>query len=268
MSITPSVPVLRGRKNTALEFDGSELVLRRAAKEHRIPLAAVAAVRAGRRSVEVVLTAAPGTAPAVHRIEDVGETAARAFAGAVGAALPPESDRAADGTALVTVRTVDAERARARKRLWGWLGTLAFLLVHGVLGLLAAADGPPELVLVVGVGAFCTGVFLLAALRCLPFGKPSWRLATDGITVIARYDGFVDGMHLYKFADLTGRPYAYAPRDYRGEQVEVIYDPGDPFNGVERQFLLGRGIMLLPLCFFGALALVCFLLTVVVALAS
>lgn len=71
-----------------------------------------------------------------------------------------------------------------------------------------------------------------------------------------------------KFADLTGRPYAYAPRDYRGEQVEVIYDPGDPFNGVEREFLLGRGIMLFPMCLLGALALVCFLLTLLVALTA
>jgi hypothetical protein len=268
MSITPSVPVLRGRKNTALEFDGSALVFRRAANEHRIPLAAVAAVRAERRSVEVTLTAAPGTAPPAHRIEDVGETAARAFAEAVGAALPPVSDRAADGAALVTVRTLDSERARARKRLWGWLGTLAFLLVHGVLGVLTSASDTPELVLVVGVGAFCTGVFLLAGLRVMPFGKPSWRLSKDGVTVIAQYDGYVDGMHIYKFADLTGRPYAYAPRDYRGEQVEVIYDPGDPFNGVEREFLLGRGIMLFPMCLLGALALVCFLLTLLVALTA
>ncbi|WP_328872803.1 hypothetical protein OHT76_23355 [Streptomyces sp. NBC_00287] len=265
MSITPpSVPVLRGRKNTLLQFDGSALILRRGDKEHHIPLAAVALVRSDGRAVEVVLTASGGSAPpVVHRVEDVGESAAGAFASAVIGALPSPSPGSGpvDGSSLVTVRTIASEVARKRKRLWSWLGALAFVLVHVVETVLVTVAGDPALSVLVWMCAFCSGVLGLAALRVMPFGKPRWRLATDGVTVIARYKEYVDGMYVYDFTDLGGRPYAYAPHDYRGDQVELVYDPSDPFNGVERQFVLGRRALLFPMYLFGIPAVFFFLLS-------
>jgi hypothetical protein len=261
MSITPSVPVLRGRKNTDLRFDGSALVLRRADKEHHIPLAAVARVHGERRTVEVVLRAPDGSRPVVHRIEDVGEAAATAFAAAVNAALADVSDPAADGSSLVGVRTLDSESTRARQRRWAWLGALAFVLLHGVEGVLVTAAGSPDLAILIGLGGFCSGALLLAATSLMPFGKPRWRLYKNGVTVIARYEGYIDGMYVYNFTALDGRPYAYAPYDYRGEQVELVYDAGDPFNGVERQFVLGRGTLLFPMLLFGVPGLLIFLCT-------
>ncbi|MGX1132070.1 hypothetical protein RKD49_004260 [Streptomyces glaucescens] len=268
MSITPSVPVLHGRKNTELRFDGSALLLRRAHKEHHIPLAAVARVHGERRTVEVVLRAPDGSRPVVHRIEDVGESAATAFAGAVNTALPDVSDPAADGSALVRVRTLDSENARARKRRWVWLGALAFVLVHVVEGMLVTAAGSPDLSILIGLGGFCSGALLLTATSLMPFGKPQWRLHKDGVTVVARYEGHIDGMYVYNFTALDGRPYAYAPYDYRGEQVELVYDAADPFNGVERQFVLGRGTLLFPMLLFGVPGLLVFLGTLALLFAA
>ncbi|WP_395572812.1 hypothetical protein [Streptomyces sp. BK79] len=261
MSITPSVPVLRGRRKTSLRFDGSALVLSRAGREHHIPVAAVARVRGERGDVEVVLRAPHGVEPAVHRVEDVGESAARAFAGVVDAALPEAADPAVDGSALVRVRTLDAERARIRKRWWAWPAALAFVLPHVVVGWIAAEAGSPEVSVLVGVGCLISGILGAAAISARPYGKPRWRLTTDGVTVIARYKEFVDGMYVYDFTALDGRPYAYAPHDYRGEEVEIVYDPEDPLNGVERQFLLGRGIQLFPMYLFGIPAVLFSLLT-------
>ncbi|MEJ8641234.1 hypothetical protein WKI68_06575 [Streptomyces sp. MS1.HAVA.3] len=48
MSITPSIPVLRGSRGSDLRVTGEELILRRARQEYRIPFAAVALVHAER----------------------------------------------------------------------------------------------------------------------------------------------------------------------------------------------------------------------------
>ncbi|MFJ8081878.1 hypothetical protein ACIQ6Y_14830 [Streptomyces sp. NPDC096205] len=260
MSIMPpSVPVLRGRKKTSLRFDGSALVLSRKDQEHHIPLEAVESVRGEGRAVEVRLWGPQGGRAVVHRVEGIGEAAAEAFAGAVGAALPQARQGGAvvDGSALVTVRTVRAEHARLRKRRWIWVGTLAFLLVHVVETVIVSAEDPALSVLI-WMGAFCSGGLGVIAIRTVPFGTSAWRLRRDGIAVIARYDGFVDGMHVYRFSDLTGRPLAYAHREYRGEEVEVVYDPGDPFVGHERKFILSRKVMVLPMLLSGGLGLFMF----------
>ncbi|MFE6331931.1 DUF3592 domain-containing protein [Streptomyces sp. NPDC057798] len=253
MSIMPSVPVLRGRKNTSLQLDGSVLVLRVREQEHRIPLAAVAQVRSERRSVEVVLTAPRGSRPAVHRLDDVGEAAADAFAGAVNAALPDGSGPAVDGSALVTVRTLDDERRKVRLRRAIRLGWLALILVFAGETVLLTLTDDAEMIFLIWMcgplGAACVHV----GVRLTPFDKPAWRLPRHGVTVVAQYDGYHDGMHVYAFTDLSGKQYGYTPPGYQGDTVEVVYDPRDPFSGTERSMLIGRSTLLIPLIIFGGL---------------
>ncbi|MCL7428822.1 hypothetical protein [Streptomyces sp. YS415] len=269
MSIMPSVPVLRGRKNTSLQLDGSVLVLRVREQEHRIPLAAVAQVRSERRSVEVVLTAPHGSRPAVHRLDDVGEAAADAFAGAINAALPDGSGPAVDGSALVTVRTLDDERRKVRLRRAIRLGWLAVILVFTGETVLLTLTGDAEMIFLIWMcgplGAACVHV----GVRLTPFDKPAWRLPRHGVTVLAQYDGYHDGMHMYAFTDLNGKEYGYPSPGYRGDRLEVVYDPHDPFSGAPRDQLIGRGVMLLPLIFFaglGGLMLLLILLMIPAAL--
>ncbi|MEV0172727.1 hypothetical protein AB0I00_16615 [Streptomyces sp. NPDC050803] len=253
MSIMPSVPVLRGRKNTSLRFDGSALILQRRDEEHHIPLAAVAQVRCERRAVEVVLTAPHGSRSTVHRLDDVNEVAAGAFAGAVNAALPAVSEPAADGSALVTVRALDDESRELRLRRAIRIGWLALILAFAGESVLLSYTGDPEMIILVWVGGLVGAVSVHVGARLTPFGTPAWRLSKHGITVLGLYDGYHDGMHVYAFTDLNGKKYGYASQRYRGDQVEVVYDPRDPFNGNARDQLVGRGIMLLPLIFFGGL---------------
>ncbi|CCK28585.1 hypothetical protein BN159_4206 [Streptomyces davaonensis JCM 4913] len=254
MSIMPpSVPVLRGRKDTQLQFDGAALILRRRDAEHHIPLAAVAQVRSAGRVVEVELTAPPGSRWAVHRIEDVSEDAGRAFTAAVATALTGVSEPAADGSALVTVRTLHDENREFRLRRAIRLGWLVVILVFIGETVLLTNTGDPELSVMVWMGGLTAAVSVHVGVRLSPFGRPAWRLPKHGVTVMAQYDGYFDGMHVYAFTDLNGKKYGYTPNGYRGDEVEVVYDPRDPFTGTERSRLIGRGVLLLPLIFFGGL---------------
>ncbi len=252
MSIMPpSVPVLRGRRDTQLQFDGSALVLRRRDKEHRIPLAAVARVHSAGRVVEVELTAPPGGRPAVHRIEDVGEDAGRAFTDAVTTALSGVPEPAADGSALVTVRTLHDENRQIGQRRAIRLGWLALILVLAGETVLLTLTEDAEMIFLVWIcgflGGVCVHIGVLSLMMCIR-DRPK-----HGVTVLARYDGYHDGMHVYAFTDLNGKQYGYTPPGYRGDTIEVVYDPRDPFSGTERSLLIGRGIMLLPLILFGGL---------------
>ncbi|MET9733445.1 hypothetical protein ABZZ79_23165 [Streptomyces sp. NPDC006458] len=267
MSITPpSVPVLRGRRNTSLQFDGSALILRRGAKELEIPLAAVARVRSAQRVVEVQLTAARGKPP-THRVEQVSEAAGDAFAQAVNAALPGVAEPAADGASLVIARGLDDEGRKLRKRRRIRLGLLALTVLLIAQTVVVSLADEPELSFLVWMGGFITGTFGAFAVHWSPFDTPAWRLPRHGVSVMARYQGYIDGMHIYDFTDLNGKQFAYTPNGYRGEQVEIVYDPSDPFNGTERDLLLGRRTLLLPMIFCAVPALLMFALCLAMVIA-
>ncbi|MFE1443996.1 hypothetical protein [Streptomyces sp. NPDC058739] len=269
MPITPpSVPVLRGRGSTSLAFEGSALILRRRDEEIEIPLAAVARVHGARRVVEVQLRS-PGGKPAAHRVEDVSDAAATAFVAAVNAALATVPEPAPDGSALVTVRTPDPGSWKARKRRTVRLLWAALLLVLCAETVTVTLVGDPVTSVVVWMLGLTTGVLAHAAVVTLPFGHRMWRLPKHGVTVVAQYGGYIDGMHIYDFADLNGNRFAYTPAGYRGDRVEVVYDPDDPLNGSARDLLVGRGTMLvLPVLsgFFALLGLVLTLLVIPLAI--
>ena len=208
MSITPSIPVLRGSKDTVFRFDSEELILRQGGQEHRIPLAAVARVRAERRAVEVALTAPAGAAPAVHGVEGVSEAAALAFAEAVTALLPPAAEGASDvdGAALVTTRAAEREpetpMEELRRRVkWIVLGSVLAITAMSVL--VSVVAHPIMLIFVWltgGVGfPFAGAVALL-----LPGLLERWRLPRHGITVTADYAHLREEPSLYLYADLDG----------------------------------------------------------------
>ncbi|MFF0203259.1 hypothetical protein [Streptomyces sp. NPDC005017] len=269
MPITPpSVPVLRGRGDTSLTFEGPALILRRREKELEIPLAAVARIHAARRVVEVQLRS-PGGKPAAHRVEDVSDAAAGAFVAAVEEALATVTDPAPDGSALVTVRTPDAGSWKARKRRTVRLVWAALLLVLCAETVTVTLVGDPVASVAVWTLGLTTGLLAHAAVVTLPFGHGMWRLPRHGVTVVAQYGGYIDGMHVYDFTDLKGDRFAYTPAGYRGDRVEVVYDPAEPLNGSARDQLVGRGAMLvLPVLagFFALLGLVLTLLVVPLAI--
>jgi hypothetical protein len=123
-SITPSIPVVQGSGKTFLQYahEDEALLLSRRHDETRIPLAAIARVRAEGRALAVELTTPAGTVPAVHRIDGVSEAAATMFASALNAALPEAAgrDTTADGSALIETQTRPVSRRERKVRLIKW----------------------------------------------------------------------------------------------------------------------------------------------------
>lgn len=279
MSITPSIPVLHGRKGTDLRVADRELVLRRASQEHRIPFAAIARVHAEGRSVEVRLTAPAATAPTVYRVEDVSEAAATAFAQAVNAALPPAgaADSAAgsgsgsesvvvDGSALVVTRTTEREQETrtprgAVYRKLKWLVAGSFLAIVAMSVVVVIFADPVNVVFTVlsgGIGF----TFTIAAWLLAPEGLRPWRLPRHGITVTADHAHDSAQPWLYLYSDLDGNAWRFLDSSGR-HSVEVSYDPRDPGKAV-RADGAGRwipGILPLSSGIVGVLLLIAFLAT-------
>lgn len=241
MSISSSIPVLLGDGNAELRSEGEALLLRRPREEVRIPLAAVARVRAEGRDVTVELTAPAGAEAVSYRIEDVSRAAAGVFADAVNGALP---DRAAgeepvDGSALVTVtalggpdaeedeREEDEEKAGAaltRLPLTFGLPLVALSAAVGVAG-----EDLDRAVAVLMLG-FVAGGFGFLAWLALWTAWDNWHLPRHGITVEAD-PVLVEGRGTYAYTDTTGklRPVA-ADGKARGETIRVAYHPRKPYR--------------------------------------
>jgi hypothetical protein len=107
MSITSPIPVLQNDAGSELRSLGEELLLRHPYEEVRIPLAAIARVRAEGRQVAVELRAPADLEPTVYRMADVSGAAASVFADTVNAALPDRADgvETVDGSTLVSPST-------------------------------------------------------------------------------------------------------------------------------------------------------------------
>ncbi|GAA3897185.1 hypothetical protein GCM10022244_04300 [Streptomyces gulbargensis] len=230
MSIASPPPVLRSADGALLRFDGDALVLSRKTEEARIPLLAIACIRSEGRSLAVELTAPSGTVAAVHRVDDVSEAAARLFAEAVNAVLPPERPADADGSKLVTLRAVTEspqERDRRRRRRWG----IAVVLVCAGLAVAVAARGVwtfAFMILLIGpVGALLTAVGAdMARLR-----YRSRYLLRHGITVEARRVGETSVLGgefgVFVYTDMHGVDRSLNVRS-RSATVQVAYHPDKP----------------------------------------
>ncbi len=255
MSITPSIPILRGSGDSDLRVTGEELILRRARREHRIPFAAIALVEAEGRAVEVRLTAAAGTAPTVYRIEDVSEAAAGAFAGAVSAVLPPavEGAAAVDGSTLVTTGAAErapetpAEAFRRRVKRFAVGSVLAVVVMSVVVSVVVH----PVMMLFVWLLGGVGFPFAVAVAALTPSAVERWRLPRHGITVMAVHAFSAAEPSLYLYGDLEGNTRTYHDRS-GSLSIEISYDPRDPGRGRWREAIL--------LLLAGAIALIALLL--------
>ncbi|MFI2734218.1 hypothetical protein [Streptomyces sp. NPDC018711] len=274
MSISSSIPVLLGDGNAELRSEGEALLLRRPREEVRIPLAAVARVRAEGRDVTVELTAPAGAEAVSYRIEDVSRAAAGVFADTVNGTLP---DRAAgeepvDGSTLVTVTVLggpeaeedeQAEEEKAEAALiWA---PLAFGLPPVVLSAVVGFAGKDldRAVAVLMLG-FVAGAFGFLAWLALWSAWSDWYLPRHGITVEAD-PVLIEGRGTYAYTDATGRLRPVGAGDKaRGETIRVAYHPRKPQRAVPHKgtgSLVGTligGVVLLALAAlpcWGAVAL-------------
>ncbi|MFF5784401.1 hypothetical protein ACFY8P_05455 [Streptomyces sp. NPDC012693] len=232
MSITAPIPALQGGKDTIVKAEGQALLVRRPHEETHIPLEAVARVVTEGRTVTIELTSAPDAVTVhVHRVWDVDEAAAVAFAEAVNGALP-ERTAAVAGADLVTGERLYQPSYRR------WLRGIR----RGSLYASLATVG-----LCVPVGLTGTWVAVLAILMFAFFAIPVLAL---GVWLLY---GPVEEHHLRKHGvripavRLRGERGSYAYPDPGGVvrtvrhsvqawSIEAAYDPRDP----------GRVVPLLP----------------------
>ncbi|MFD8641674.1 hypothetical protein ACFV14_15395 [Streptomyces zaomyceticus] len=224
--------VLLGSDDTALRFEEGAVHLRQADGEHRIPLAAVARVRAEGQVVEVRLTAADEDDEATYRVEGVSAVDANAFAEAVTAALP-EHETVTDGSEIVVSRLA---RVPLPRRIAEWGGAVLAALV--LLGLLyrdvrrAADRGEYAWAL-----TFAGPVAFVGAALALNAGHALyrwWSYGRDGVATTAQFSHHTDGgkaRRVYRYTDATGRSHTYASKSGGGELM-VRYLPHAPYRAV------------------------------------
>jgi hypothetical protein len=173
--------ILRGT-GTVVRLAEDRVVLRRRTEEVAVPVRAVAAARAQGRVFELEVRTPEGREPAVHRVDDVSEAAARAFADAVTARLSTlaPGELPADGTELVVSGPVEAAWSLQRQGplLLGLLLVFSLAVAVGTSG--TAAQGMQTFFAVAGT-AYFTAMFvsLMRDYRLL------WWLPEHGITVTA-----------------------------------------------------------------------------------
>ncbi|MGW0117025.1 hypothetical protein [Streptomyces sp. NPDC003327] len=223
MTTAPSL-VLRGSGESVLRFEGGPVTLRRADKEHHIPLEAIALVHAEGRSLAIALAAAGASEPTVYRVTDVSEAAAVAFADAVTAALPAPAGEV-DGAALVTTRTLAAPEPRP-VRTWVLGGLAAAPLV--ALGVYIGVAGPRiEYAIVYGMALVfgAIGSFMVWSMGGEAYRQ--WRLPRHGITVLGEFTHYTNNRKVYRYTDTEGGRHTYTATS-GPNRIELAYDPRDP----------------------------------------
>ncbi|MFF0474457.1 hypothetical protein [Streptomyces sp. NPDC004284] len=273
MSISSPIPVLLGDGNAELRSEGEALLLRRPREEVRIPLAAIARIRAEGRDVTVELTAPTGAEAVSYRIEDVSRAAAGVFADAVNGALPDRAgEEPVDGSALVVVTALgaaDAEEggeeeeekvgaALTRVPLAFGLLLVAFSVAVGVAG-----KDLDRAVAVLMLG-FVAGGFGFLAWLALWTAWEDWYLPRHGITVEAD-PVLIEGRGTYAYTDTTGKLRPVGAGDKaRGETIRIAYHPREPSRatplkgvGSVVKTLIGAVFLLVPtaLACWGTVAL-------------
>ncbi|MEU8619837.1 hypothetical protein [Streptomyces sp. NPDC048623] len=246
MSISSSIPVLQGDRGTELRSAGEELVLRRPDAELRIPLAAIARVRAERRDLAVELTAPAGAEPTAYRVTDVSAAAASVFADAVNAALPERTagEETVDGATLVVTRSLvfdeeeetdeDEDETEVKAGLPSlrgpaYAGCVAVAILAVAVGLLDKNWGRGIATLLLGeAGVGVTYVTLMGLL-----GEwRAWYLPRYGITV--------EGRQVFRGGDTTNAFTAtdgmtrYIGGSNKGRPVQIAYHPRNPRNAIVR----------------------------------
>lgn len=243
MSITSPIPVLQNNEGSELRSEGEELLLRHPYEEVRIPLAAIARIRAEGRRVAVELTAPAGNEPTVYRIADVSGAAATVFADTVNGSLPARAEgaEAVDGSALVITRDlrnpgeeVEEEEDEARDPGPGltfakWAGIvigIALLAFSGAVGIEIHVSRGIATLLLGGLGL----AIVLAAYAMMWTAWENWYLPRYGVTVEAR-QVFLEGRTTYAYADSGGKLHAVSSSP-AGDVIRVAYHPRRPDSAV------------------------------------
>jgi hypothetical protein len=215
-----------------MRLDDTDLLFTQVDFEHRIPLKAIAEVRAEGRSVAVTLKARWEDEPTVFRIGGVNEDAAAAFAGDLTAALPePGNDQQVNGVWIVATRPISPD---PQEGLNGFmigaivtvLAIIGLAVYAGIMGGFWPAGG------VVFVGGITAFVFAGAVIQFEPT-MLAWSLPRRALKAVAKFShvGTYRRIHLYvdkdgntrAFSGLHSSSGAWAPNE-----IEVQYDPADP----------------------------------------
>ncbi|MFG2328545.1 hypothetical protein ACGFMM_02865 [Streptomyces sp. NPDC048604] len=239
MSISSSVPVLRGDQGAELSSVGEELLLRRPEAELRIPLAAIARVHAERRDLAVELTAPAGVEPTVYRVTDVSAAAAGVFADAVNAALPERApaEETVDGSTLVVTRSLviddeeDADENTVRVGLPShgvWLmyaGFAAAAVLGVVVGLIDGDWGRAIATLMLGAAGVRVTHFaaMMATMVWREWYLPRYGITMHGRQVFREDDG--DTAHAFTATDGVTR---HILGHNKGRTVRIAYHPRNP----------------------------------------
>ncbi|MET9379299.1 hypothetical protein ACFYV5_20020 [Streptomyces sp. NPDC003035] len=250
MSIISSLPILQGRDGVVLCAVSGGLILERPREVVTIPGEAVARVRAEGRSVAVELRAPAGATPAVHRIEDVSEDAAAAFAEGVNSLLI-EPDEEVDAATLVVVRTLRTKaREKALRRLkWFVLSCVGTVVALCVICAVVGSGGH-----IIALVPF--GFLAIAALTAGVFEMGVWmrrrRLLKHGVKTFARPADvpgrylYTDGAGVVRVVSWEGNS-AYVAVSYDPDDPADVYAPQNPllrrFNTVMGSFLLFCGLL-------------------------
>ncbi|MET7816231.1 hypothetical protein ABZT26_36010 [Streptomyces sp. NPDC005395] len=223
-------------------LEGRTVRLMQDGLQRRIPLTAIEEVRLGvgpEGSVEVVLTASPGTPPTVYRLEGGAPRAAEQFARTVNEALPRRMPGAPvrDGEQLVEVLGNVSPAARPPAYAGRWRSRLliavsALLYLVGLAVFVAVDDIGRAMLWGIGVLPLGSGGFLLS------LGMSWWYdwtvLNRRGVSVMARHArGFESRSH-FAYVDLQGVEREIFPslpaRHYGGDytRLAIVFDPLRP----------------------------------------
>ncbi|OKH94150.1 hypothetical protein AB852_16155 [Streptomyces uncialis] len=229
----PQPLTLRSGRSDRISLEDGAVSLTRGAVRRRIPLTAVEEARTpDGRTLEIVLTAAPGRAATTYRFTSRYAATLAALRDAVNAGRPPRDVHTprVDGESLVEVVAREAavrlrdDMPRVR-RLIGvalYLAGLALMLVAGDGdAVLYWAFGAVTLAGVVGSVKIVKGLWLRIVLR----GR--------GVTVTAEHELSDDRKNLYRFTDTQGVehrvPIGFDTQSHQHpEQIQVTYDPNRP----------------------------------------
>ncbi|MFF9338249.1 hypothetical protein ACF1CG_00575 [Streptomyces sp. NPDC014773] len=220
----PSLPVLRGRDGAVLAAEDLGLVLDLAHEQVVFTADGLGRIRAEGRSVLIELRARAGTTPRVHRIDDVDEAAATAFADGVNALLANRTDDDdVDGAPFAVVRSLRPTwrkrflRRMARGALWHLLALVAACAAAGAYG---RWDVVLLTVLLGGLSWLGLWLGLYGVIRSR---RERW-LQRHGVTATATR-ATTRGAYVYPDATGTYRGFVHGEA---GPAITVAHPPGDP----------------------------------------
>ncbi|MFK0112462.1 hypothetical protein [Streptomyces sp. NPDC091217] len=246
--IDSSPLVLNGRRRSAARLRSGVLLLEQGGVRRRIPVAAIERVevrgRTGRELAVVLTSNDPCPAAPGHSLVSRSAPAVREFAEALRRALPARdaTEPRPDGASLVSVEPMERPGPEPRQVALVALGAgyalIAVALVARGAGEQAVVSwlvGVP-LVLAQGVAALVGGVRRV---------RDAVVLRARGITVEGRLEysyGTGSGedavrRHVYSYVDAHGVRRERDGTEGGAQEVEIVYDPGDPEGATK----VGRG---------------------------